>query len=109
MPMYSPKTLLGGKYLVEERVGFGSFAEVYLAKDGCGEGERVALKISKSSYGDQNKENAFLREAKHLFKLRHEHIVRLLDYTVLDHKPVLVMEYMPYTLERKYKPKGSSQ
>jgi serine/threonine protein kinase len=107
--MYPPNILLSGRYLVEKQIGDGHFAEVYLAKDILGEGEMVALKISKGSYGNQEEENEFLREAKHLFQLRHEHIIRLLDYRILDHRPLLVMEYVPYTLQEKYKPEGRSQ
>src|SRR5579864_3846075 len=109
MTLYPSGTLLNQRYLIEKQIGAGRFAEVYLAKDVRSQGNRVALKISKISSGNQEKENEFLKEAQHLFQLRHEHIIRLLDYTLLDHRPLLVMEYLPSTLQKKYKPEGRPQ
>jgi serine/threonine protein kinase len=99
--------LLEDRYPKQELVGKGSFSEVYRAQDGSQLGTIVALKIAKRSQGDL--ENAFSREAERLLHLRHSHIVGLLDYTIYDHKPILIMEYVPHTLKEKYHPVGERQ
>jgi serine/threonine protein kinase len=106
--MYQPGMPLGSRYIVEKHAGSGHFAEVYLAWDRQA-GKMVALKIARSSYGNPEKENLFSKEAGRLFILQHPHIVRLLDYTILDHKPTLVMEYLPHTLRERYRPDRKRQ
>jgi predicted ATPase/DNA-binding CsgD family transcriptional regulator len=80
-----------GNYRLLRLLGRGGFAEVYL-------GEHVylatqtALKILQMSLHGEHVE-MFTREARTLASLNHPHIIRVLDYSVEQGVPFLVMEY----------------
>lgn len=89
-----------GKYHLHYQIGQGSYGHVYLAVD-TSSGKEVALKIAKAELTAQQ-EKSFHEEAEKLASLNHPHIIRLLDYNVIDHRPFLVMDYAPASLRNIY-------
>lgn len=96
---YIGKTL--GNYRLIRHLGTGGFADVYL-------GEHVrfqtwaAIKVLKARLIDKNRD-AFLAEARAIAQLDHSHIVKVLDFSVEDHIPFLVMEFAPNgTLKQRH-------
>jgi eukaryotic-like serine/threonine-protein kinase len=77
-------------------IGSGALGRVYVAQDRL-LGETVALKILSVGPGGSSAERQsfqrFLREADASSRLRHPHIVRLLD--VDERAGILVLEYLP--------------
>ncbi|MDP2956837.1 MAG: serine/threonine-protein kinase [Longimicrobiales bacterium] len=69
---------LGDRYLVEEELGRGGMATVYLAED-LRHGRRVALKVINPEMVDLLGRERFLREIQVTAKLNHPHIRPLLD------------------------------
>jgi serine/threonine-protein kinase len=96
------------RYIVQRLLGRGHFAFVYLAWDRQ-EGKKVALKMAGAPVSATTARHPFSQEAGRLFLLRHPHIVDLLDYTILEQRPTLVMEYHPSTLRQRYRPAGGRQ
>lgn len=94
-----------GNYQLTELLGQGGFAEVYLA-DHLHLKTRAAIKIlfGKLTLEDQE---TFLREAQTLAKLRHPHILRVLDFGFTHALPFLVMDYAPGGTLRDRHPKRS--
>ncbi len=94
-----------GNYRILRSLGRGGFAEVYL-------GEHLhlhspaALKVLRTSLQDKDVQR-FLAEAQTLVRLRHPHIVRVLDFAVEQGTPVLVMDYAPGGTVRQQYPRGS--
>jgi serine/threonine protein kinase len=92
-----------GNYRLVRLLGRGSFAEVYL-----GEHTRLksyaALKVLHKFLSEQDQED-FLAEGRTLVRLKHQHIVRLLDFDIEDDTPFLVMEYAPGGTLRRLHPK----
>ncbi len=95
-----------GNYRLLTLLGRGGFADVYL-------GEHIhlksyaALKILRTSLTDQER-SPFLKEAQTLVQLRHPHIIRVLDFAIVDTIPFLVMEYAPDGTLRQRHPTGNS-
>ncbi len=78
-----PGTVLDGRYEIVERIGEGGFAVVYHAKQ-LSTGQKVAIKLLRAhrvaALSIAKVELArFEREMKLIGKLRHPHIVRLID------------------------------
>jgi WD40 repeat protein len=94
-----------GNYRILRELGRGGSADVYL-------GEHVyltslaALKILHTSL-DQGEVLHFLAEAQTLVRLRHPHIVRVLEYIVEQGTPVLVMDYASGGTVRKLYARGT--
>jgi serine/threonine protein kinase len=94
-----------GNYRLIRRLGEGGFAEVYL-------GEHIylkshaALKLLRVSLSDE-RTGGFLAEAQTLAGLEHPHIVRVLEFSVEQGTPVLVMEYARGGTLREHYPRGS--
>ncbi len=94
-----------GNYQLIRLLGQGGFAEVYL-------GEHVYLKTSAAikvlrtqlSQGDQE---SFLAEARTIARLKHKHILQVLEFGVEDSTPFLVMAYVPNGTLRQRHLKGS--
>jgi serine/threonine protein kinase len=94
-----------GNYRLLRLVGQGGFADVYL-------GEHVylttqaAIKVLHTQL-TQDMRVHFLSEAQTIARLRHPHIVRVLDFGVENMIPFLVMDYAPNGTLRQLYPRGS--
>lgn len=83
-----------GRYQVQEELGSGGMASVYLAVDPRFERE-VAIKILPPDLLDEPALRArFAREAKVIASLEHPAIVPVYDFGEEDGQPYLVMRYM---------------
>src|SRR5947209_20601570 len=90
-------------YQLVRLLGAGSFGEVYLAEH-IHRKTQVAMKVLPQ-LADNDLPN-FLNEARTI-RLRHPHIVQVLDFGVDNRTPFIVMEYIPNgTLLQRY-PKGT--
>jgi TolB-like protein/tRNA A-37 threonylcarbamoyl transferase component Bud32/Tfp pilus assembly protein PilF len=76
--MHQLSEALADRYLLEEAVGRGSAATVYLAQD-LRHGRRVALKVLHSALGQALGVERFQREIRTQARLHHPHILPLFD------------------------------
>ena len=94
-----------GNYRLVRLLGQGGFADVYL-------GEHVylktqaAMKVLHAQITGENMEG-FVTEAQTIARLKHPHIIRVLDFGVQDTLPYLVMDYAPKGTLRQLHPRGS--
>ncbi|GAC1701672.1 MAG: hypothetical protein PVS3B3_29280 [Ktedonobacteraceae bacterium] len=93
-----------GNYQIVELLGKGGFADVYLGQHRYLQ-SYAALKVLRQTLNEDD-EQQFLLEAQTLVRLRHPHIVRVLDFAVEQGTPVLIMEYAPQGTLRKHYPSG---
>ena len=86
-------------------------SSVYLALDSASENSQVAVKILNTSHADEIKQELFKRETNALKRLRHPNIVSLLNsnWSESDKSFYLVLEYLPYSLDRYLKGALQSQ
>ena len=91
MADWAGKTL--GKIHIENLVARGGMAEVYLGThESFGQ---VAVKVLRGLLErDSDQLARFKRESDVIADLKHPNIVQMLDYTVVDETPCLVMEYI---------------
>src|SRR3989440_5382035 len=94
-----------GNYQLIELLGRGNWASVYLGEH-LHLHTRAAIKVLHGSLA-QGEVDGFLGEARTLARLRHPHIVRVLDFGVQEGAPFLVMEYAPGGTLRQLHPKGT--
>ena len=80
-----------GNYIVHDHLGNGSFANVYLAENEKTK-ELVAIKCVSTKISDIAFK-LFLTECKILSEIKHENIVRYIDYKGDDDACYLIMEY----------------
>jgi serine/threonine-protein kinase len=88
--------VLAGKYLVERVLGEGGMGVVVAARH-LHLNDQVALKFMLPAVltVDATAGKRFLREAQVVFRLRSEHVTRVLDVgTLEDGAPYIVMEYL---------------
>src|SRR3989442_3438694 len=95
-----------GNYKLIKLLGQGGFADVYL-------GEHVylktlaAIKVMYTRLTSSDRES-FLIEAQTVAHLKHNNIIRVLEFGVADDgSPYLVMDYAPLGTLRRRHPKGS--
>jgi serine/threonine-protein kinase len=89
--------VIGGRYRLEQQLGAGAMAEVWLAVD-AQLGRNVALKLLRADADPAR----FEREAHAVASLSHPNICRLYDYGSEGGRPFMVFEYMPGgTLEER--------
>ena len=92
-----------GNYHLVRLLGRGGQAEIYLGEHRYLH-RHAALKVLHASLDDKHVEQ-FLAEAQTLARLVHPSIVRVLDYTVEQATPVLIMDYSPSgTMRQRYPP-----
>jgi CheY-like chemotaxis protein len=91
----APGTLLADRYLLEERLGAGSFGVVFRARDQRLQ-RPVAVKVLKSALGDsQEALERLRRESLAATRLRHPHAVEVYELSITaDSVAFLVMEYL---------------
>jgi len=80
-----------GKYEILDKLGRGTTADVYLAKDTL-MGRKVALKVVEPETTDLE---PFFKEARLLARLQHPNIVTIHGSDLIDGKVVVDMEYVP--------------
>jgi serine/threonine-protein kinase len=92
----SPNTVLGGRYLLTERIAVGGQGEVWRAED-TALGRPTAVKVLRGEYADTAEfRDRFRREARHAAGLSHPGVAQIFDYDE-GHDgtpPYLVMEYV---------------
>lgn len=92
----APGCRFGGRYDLKRQIGSGGFSCVFEATD-CQNGAHVALKVYElpaNQRNDDKMRSRFLREAYEHSKLRHENIVRLLDFGHVAGMYFLAMEFI---------------
>jgi serine/threonine protein kinase len=92
MADWAGKTL--GKVHISDLIARGGMAEVYTGThESFG---RVAVKVMRGLLDQDSDQLArFQREAEVIEDLRHQNIVQMLEYAVVNESPYLVMEYIP--------------
>jgi len=96
-----------GPYTIEDRIGKGQSAGVYLARHRSG--QRVALKVLPSSKAKEERHRQrFLREGRWLLQLQHPNVVRGFEVGQDQGFHFIAMEYIPgetlaEVLERRQK------
>jgi predicted ATPase/serine/threonine protein kinase/DNA-binding CsgD family transcriptional regulator len=93
-----------GNYRLIQLLGRGNFAEVYLGQH-IHLHTHAALKVLHGQLAGNDLET-FLTEARTIARLRHPHIVQILDFGVEHTLPFLVMDYAPNGNLRQRHPKG---
>lgn len=95
-----------GDYRLLRLLGGGGFGQVYMAEH-VRNHSQVAVKILQARLTRSEDLKAFINEAR-TFRLKHPHIVPLLDFGVADNDvPYLVMEYAPRGTLRERHPVGT--
>jgi len=95
-----------GDYCLLRSLGGGGFGQVYMAEH-VRNHSLAAVKILQARLTRSEELKAFINEAR-TFRLKHPHIVPLLDFGVTDNDvPYLVMEYAPRGTLRQRHPAGS--
>src|SRR5579871_5045238 len=90
----APTTRVDGRYTLEREIGHGASARVWVAFDTVLE-RRVAIKMLDGPVGaDREHVERFRREARAVARLRHPHIVGVLDSGEHDGVPFIVFEYV---------------
>ncbi len=86
--------VLVGKYKVERVLGAGGMGYVVAARH-LELGARVAIKLLRPEVHDEDALARFSREARAMFRLKSEHVGKVLDIGRLpDGSPFMVMEYL---------------
>lgn len=89
-PSHAKTTTALPGYQLFERLGQGTYGAVYRARQ-LSTGQEVAVKLSHAPIGDPS----FRRETALCARLRHPHIVRLMDQgELVDGRPFAVFEYL---------------
>lgn len=94
-----------GNYRLIHLLGRGNWASVYLGEH-IHLNTHAAIKILHEPLSSQDVNN-FLTEARTVVRLRHPHIIQVLDYGVEGTLPFLVMEYAPSGNLRQRHPQGT--
>ncbi len=93
MPIWTGKTL--NKVLIGDLIARGGMAEVYVG-DHSTLNRKVAIKIMRDHVDtDLEMKARFEREARVVAGMRHQNIVQVYDYDVIEGQPCLIMEYIP--------------
>lgn len=72
---------MGGRFVLEEKIGSGGFADVYRAKDRKHAGEPAAVKVLRDVEGvDLEALRRFRRELRILEGLQHPHVIQVLAH-----------------------------
>ncbi len=88
-------TVIGGRFVLEKRVGTGGFGSVWRASDRAGRGAVVALKLLHDHHHfDERIRSRFEQEAKVLSTLDHPSIAKCLAWDINDDVGYLALEYV---------------
>jgi hypothetical protein len=88
-------TIIADRYELEERLGVGGMAEVFLATDRT-LGRKVAVKVLNRGYAEQPEfVERFKREARAAARLEHPNVVPIYEWGASDDTYYIVMGYVP--------------
>ena len=92
---FPPERIVGGRYIIEERVGEGGMGRIYKVRH-RDLGKQFALKIIHKNLAQQpHIRDAFYREARMAASMNHPNIVSVFDFGVdPTHGAFIVMEYL---------------
>lgn len=92
---FPPERIVGGRYIIEERVGEGGMGRIYKVRH-RDLGKQFALKIIHKNLAQQpHIRDAFYREARMAASMNHPNIVSVFDFGVDPvHGAFIVMEYL---------------
>lgn len=93
--VFPPERIVGGRYIIEERVGEGGMGRIYKVRH-RDLGKLFALKIIHQNLAQQpHIRDAFYREARMASSMNHPNIVSVFDFGVDNvHGAFIVMEYL---------------
>src|SRR6266480_3700231 len=92
-----------GNYLVVEKLGSGQFGTVYRAQNKLVAERIVAIKLINNKYVNSQEEcERFLQEARLLLRLRHPHILPVIDIGEHQGIPYMITEFAPMASLRHY-------
>jgi serine/threonine protein kinase len=98
-------TMLGGRYLLYERLGSGGFADVYRAEHRHLKTIHAVKVLTRQLSAAEIAQ--FRAEAQTIAALAHPHILRVSDFDLDNGIPFLVMDYAPGGTLRQQYPSGS--
>ncbi len=94
-PLTSLEGKTFGRYAIRRMLGEGGMAQVYLAVDTRND-RQVAFKILRPQYSsDEGLCARFEREARSMARIKHENVVRILDFPREGPCRAIVMTYLP--------------
>ena len=86
--------VLSGRYRLLRKLGVGGMATVYRAEQ-VTIGKQFAVKVLHAAQVQQPEAaERFLREARALSKIRHEHVIEVVDFGQVGEGPYMVMELL---------------
>src|SRR5437899_2701130 len=101
------KKKLIGSYIALQLLGYGSSAEVFLAKSKKDSKHLVAIKLLHAYVIEEEIKKKFFEEANIIERLSHPGIIQVIDAGIDNTRPYFVMSYAPLgNLRQKY-PKES--
>ncbi|MGZ4211546.1 MAG: protein kinase domain-containing protein, partial [Actinomycetota bacterium] len=89
------KTLLAGRYLLEEQIARGGMGEVWRARYEVLDRPVAVKLLHESLAGDETAAERFRREAMTAAQVSHPNMANVFDYIEADGTPGIVMEYVP--------------
>lgn len=102
MSQFEINQLYANRYLLQKRLGCGSFSEVWMAKDTVAD-NIVAIKIYAPDKGmDDNGIEVFKREYSIVFNITHQNLLRPNHFDVCNDSPFLVMPFCSKGNASKY-------
>src|SRR2546426_529808 len=96
-----------GHYYLQERIGGGGYADVYKALD-IFLRRHVAVKVLKARVNPNDLQDVLrnAQEARTAARLKHPHIVAIIDFNIQGDIPYIVMEYAKNGSLRHMYPRG---
>lgn len=81
-----------GNYTITKAINSGAFGSVYQARHTIFTDDEVAIKILRSYFGSQKELELFITEAQLLKKLKHPHVLPIIDAGIQNGLPYMVTE-----------------
>lgn len=94
MPVFSPKSIFAGRYLLTNHLGTGGFSEVWKAVDQMANNAVVVVKVFLPGRGmDASGVQLFSKEYSLVLNLDHPHLLTALHFDVYNGSPYLILPY----------------
>jgi len=91
----APSKLYLGRYEATDLLGEGGMGKVFLGRD-TKEGSQVVIKVMRPEVASvPEARHSFLQEMRLMMRFRHPHAVNLIDASIRENQPCIIMEYVP--------------